>query len=264
MVTPIRKLFNQNFSREYMQVALLKNIVSSIAGQQATGIVDLLHDKKNVNEFLIAKKLKLTINQTRNILYKLADEGIVSFIRKKDKKKGGWYTYFWTLNVGKGLIKFREHLAKKLESLTEKLNLKKTERFYYCPSCNSESNEEVALLYQYTCPECGEVLQLKEKGKEIEQLEKEIAKINEILASLEQEIGIVTRKEQVVKVRKIKAEAKKKSKERAAKKRARELEFKKLKAKKNRKKNKNRKNRNKKKRKKRLSKFGRNLRKLFR
>ena len=43
---------------------------------------------KHVNEFIIAKKLDLTINQTRNVLYKLADEGLVSSIRKKDKKKG--------------------------------------------------------------------------------------------------------------------------------------------------------------------------------
>ena len=50
-------------------------------------IVDLLYGKANVNEFLIAKKLNVTINQARNILYKLGDEGLVSFIRKKDKKK---------------------------------------------------------------------------------------------------------------------------------------------------------------------------------
>lgn len=257
MVTGIRKVFNQIFLREYMQVGLLKSVVSSIAGQQASGIVDLLHDKKNVNEFLIAKKLKLTINQTRNILYKLADEGIVSFIRKKDKKKGGWYTYFWTLNVGKGLMRFREHLTKNIENLQSQLNLKRTERFYHCMNCNIESNEETALLYQYTCPECGEVLQLKDKGKEIEHLEREIAKMEEILKTVEQERGIVSKKEEVVKVRKQKAEAKKKAKERAIKKKKRELELKRLK-KKGKKKKVNRAAHNK-----RLRKFGKKLRKLF-
>jgi len=88
-----------------MQIKLLKDIVSSIVGQSSSKIVDLLYDKKNVNEFLIAKKLGLTINQTRNVLYRLADEGLVSFIRKKDNKKGGWYTYFWTLNSGKSFVK---------------------------------------------------------------------------------------------------------------------------------------------------------------
>src|SRR3989338_8342295 len=132
-----------------MQINLLKSIVASVAGSSASGIVDFLHKKKNVNEFLIAKKLKLTINQTRNLLYKLADEGIVSFIRKKDKKKGGWYTYFWTLNIGKGLFRLRDHLVKNINNMKAQMNTKKTERFYHCASCGLESNEENALLYQY-------------------------------------------------------------------------------------------------------------------
>jgi transcription initiation factor TFIIE subunit alpha len=215
--------------REYMQVNLLKSIVSSIAGQNSAGIVDLLHDKKNVNEFLIAKKLKLTINQTRNILYRLADEGIVSFVRKKDRKKGGWYTYFWTLNTGKGLLKFKDNLSKTIEGLKMQLATRRTERFYYCANCQIESNEESALLHQYTCPECGEVLQLKDKSKEIENLEKEISKLEAVLSNVDQEIGTITKKEGMAKARKMRAEEKKKSKERAAKKRKKQLEMKRAK-----------------------------------
>ena len=62
-----------------MQIKFLKDIVASVAGQPASKIVDLLYGKKNVNEFLISKKLGLTINQTRNVLYKLA----ASMIRKR-------------------------------------------------------------------------------------------------------------------------------------------------------------------------------------
>ena len=225
-----------------MQVELLKNIIASIAGQNASSIVNSLYNAKNVNEFVIAKKLKLTINQTRNILYRLADEGVVSFIRKKDRKKGGWYTYFWTLNTGKGLIKFRGNLQKEVEKLSNQLNLKKTERFYYCANCSIESNEETALIYRYTCPECGEVLQLKDKAKEVDALEKEIARLGKILESLEQEIGIITKKEEVVKARKRRAEDKKKTKERALKRKNRGLEAKKLKSKQGREKSMRKKN----------------------
>ena len=54
-----------------MQIKFLKSIVEHLINKQAIPIVDLLAGKKDVNEFLIAKKLGLTINQTRNILYKL-------------------------------------------------------------------------------------------------------------------------------------------------------------------------------------------------
>jgi len=70
-----------------MQVKLLHDLVEEMAGEDTGRIVDILFGKKDVNEFLIAKKMELTINQVRNILYKLSADGLVSFIRKKDGKK---------------------------------------------------------------------------------------------------------------------------------------------------------------------------------
>ncbi|HLC53162.1 MAG TPA: hypothetical protein VJK03_01340 [Candidatus Nanoarchaeia archaeon] len=199
-----------------MQVNLLKSIVASIAGSSATGIVDLLYNKKNVNEFLIAKKLKLTINQTRNILYRLADEGLVSFVRKKDSKKGGWYTYFWTLNSGKSLMKFRDHLMKMIEHLKQQLAQRRSARFFYCKNCNLEFSEEAALGNQYTCPECGEVLVLKDMQNEIVQYEKEIVRLQESLAKVREEVDVISHQEGKARERRIKAEQRKKSRERAA------------------------------------------------
>ena len=154
-----------------MNINLLKNIVSSIVGNSASGVVDILHDKKNVNEFIM-QKMNLTINQIRNILYKLSDEGFVSFVRKKDRKKGGWYTYYWTLNSGKSLLKFRDKLLKHAEQLTQQLALKKSGRYYHCKNCQIEYNEEQALNNNYNFPECGMVLEIKELSQEIIQLEK--------------------------------------------------------------------------------------------
>jgi transcription initiation factor TFIIE subunit alpha len=159
-----------------MQIKLLKTIVSSVAGQQASSIVDSLYEKKNVNEFLIAKKLALTINQTRNILYKLADEGLVSFTRKKDSKKGGWYTYFWTLNSGKSLQKFRDNLNREIDNMRQEITTKKSATYFYCVNCDLEFNEETALTHEYTCPECGEILQIRDVGVQVADIEKEILK----------------------------------------------------------------------------------------
>src|SRR3989338_3564282 len=99
----------------------LNEYISIVAGGGADKIVAILFKKKNVNEFLIAKKLSLTINQTRNILYKLADHGLVTFVRKKDKKKGGWYIYFWTLETGKSLVKFLETTTGQIAKLKNEL-----------------------------------------------------------------------------------------------------------------------------------------------
>lgn len=197
-----------------MQVKFLKQIISSIAGDKAPSIVDILYGKKNINEFIIAKKLGLTINQTRNILYSLGDQGLVSFIRKKDKKKGGWYTYFWTMNVGKGLLKHKENIEKELEGLRNLLSSRKTKKFYNCPGCNIEFNEENALLHNYACPECGEILGLKESSSEIQSIEVQVAKLEKELEDVSRELGEVMAGDEKIRTRRLKSEERKKQKER--------------------------------------------------
>jgi len=206
-----------------MQVDFLKDIVSDIAGESAVTIVDILYNKNNVNEFLISKKLDLTINQTRNILYKLSDEGLVSFIRKKDKKKGGWYTYFWTLDTGKALELLRTRVQEKLNRLTDDLNQKKVKRFYYDPEVDVEYTEEEALEQGFISPETGGVLELRDNFAFVEGLEREVVVLKRVLGELDIELGVVEKKDLKAKDRRLKLEAKKKLEKRreAARKRAR-------------------------------------------
>jgi transcription factor E len=159
-----------------MQVKFLKSIVEELINKPAAPIVDLLVGKKDVNEFLIAKKLNLTINQTRNILYKLSDYGLVSFIRKKDKRKG-WYIYFWTLNVHQALNLLEKKLKEELEQLNSQLKNRKEKRHYLCNTCSIEVTEEVALLNNFTCSECEEIYDLAESEGIVNQLQKRITKV---------------------------------------------------------------------------------------
>ncbi|MEK6855544.1 MAG: hypothetical protein AABX66_00120 [Nanoarchaeota archaeon] len=198
-------------------VVLLRNILTPYIGGSSIGLVEVLYDKKNVNEFLISKKLKLTINQTRNVLYKLSDEGLVSFVRKKDNKKGGWYTYFWTLNIGRCLEKYRESLIEGLRSLREQRDSKKNSRFYKCINCNIEFNEEQALNANYTCSECGEVLQVKDMMEIVAGLDKEITKLEVILVKVSAELEVIREEETKANLRKVKTNERKKKQERDAK-----------------------------------------------
>ena len=197
-----------------MQLDLLKEIVSNITGKAGEQILEVLYKKKNVNEFLIAKKLNLAINQTRNMLYKLSDKGMVSFIRKKDAKKGGWYTYFWNLDIKKSLELLKEQTLSNIEKLEEELRKKKNERFYYGPDSGLEYSEEDALENTFICPETGEVLQLKDNTTLITQLDIKISKLKLLIEEINREIEEITKKNTKKKERKANAEAKKKEKER--------------------------------------------------
>jgi len=202
-----------------MQIKFLKSIVEELINKPAAPIVDLLIGKKDVNEFLIAKKLELTINQTRNILYKLSDYGLVSFIRKKDKRKG-WYIYFWTLNVYQALNLLEKKLKEELEQLESQLKKRKEKRHYVCNTCSIEVTEEVALLNNFTCSECEEIYELSDNMQYINQLEKRIIKVK-------REIGLVSieKEKEGEKLEKKKAKKIKKAeyKRKAERKRNREL-----------------------------------------
>jgi len=200
---------------------LLKEIIVSIAGKSAEEIVDLLDGKKYINEFIVAKKLNLTINQTRNILYKISDQGLVSFIRKKDKRKG-WYTYFWKIEIMKSLEFLKGNILKKMEQVNHQIKSRETKEFYVCETCNIEFSEESALVHNFVCNECGKIVVRKDNSFTIKEYNKEIDKLKKELELVEEEYKVEKEKVDKIKARETKKEekAKEKAKEEEKKKRS--------------------------------------------
>ena len=204
---------------------LLKEVVSIVAGKTSEEIVGLLNTRKHVNEFLIAKKLDVTINQTRNILYKISNHGLVSNIGKKDKKKG-WYTYFWKIEILKALEFLKDHITKRISQMENRMKSRKTKRYYFCERCNIELGEENALLYDFTCQECGAILKLKDNTKLLKELGRNALKIKKELEDVEFEVlkeRAKLDKEKSSLIRKAKKEASEKRKKASAKRKATKL-----------------------------------------
>jgi len=166
---------------------LLKEVVANIVGAPGHDLAPLLHSKKYVNEFNIAKKLDMTINQVRNLLYRVADYGLVVYERKKDNKKG-WYTYFWKLDVLKSLVFLRKKVENKLNQTREMIKRREENKFYFCETCNVEMSEESALLYEFTCDECGGLLELKDDTKLLRGLRKRATQMSNKLEEIDYEI----------------------------------------------------------------------------
>ena len=166
---------------------LLKEIVVITVGKQAEEIADLLNSNKHQNEFIIAKKMGITINQTRNILYKVSDFGLVSSERKKDKKKG-WYTYFWRFEIMKCLEFLKNLLLENKMEIQKEIDLRKKTNYYVCDLCNLEFGEDEALLMNFTCDECGDLFKTKDNSKLIRELKKKLEKIDERMVFIDIEI----------------------------------------------------------------------------
>ncbi|MBU2503820.1 MAG: hypothetical protein KJ879_02085 [Nanoarchaeota archaeon] len=194
----------------------LKEVITIVVGKNAEEIVEFLDTKKHVNEFIISKKLDLTINQTRNILYKISDQGLVSSIRKKDKRKG-WYTYFWKIEVLKSLEFLRNDLMKKIEQLENQVRSRETKRFYVCDTCHIEITEENALSNNFTCNECGSIFVFKDNTKILKEMKRALEKLKNDLGLVDNEISIESKKVEVGKMKVINKEEKEKKKVRETK-----------------------------------------------
>lgn len=193
----------------------LEEVIYIVVGKQGEGLVNLLDGNKYVNEFLIAKKLDITINQARNILYKVSDYGLVSSIRKKDKKKG-WYTYFWKIEVLKCLEYLRGEILKREEQIRNQIKSRESKVFYVCNRCNIELNEENAMLHDFACVECGEVFSIKDNEKLLKELSKNLQKFEDKLKEVDVEIQKERDKIEKIKQKDIKKEQKEKKEKRDA------------------------------------------------
>ncbi len=195
----------------------LEEVIVDIAGKQAEEMIGLLDTPKYINEFLVAKKLDITVNQVRNMLYKLSDHGIVSHMRKKDKRKG-WYTYFWKIEILKSLELLKEIFKKKISQINQQIKNREVKVFYICKRCSVEFTEENALLQNFTCSECGDIFEIKDNSKLLRELRKNLAKYERKLSLIDEEIGKEKEKIEKKKVRIIKKEEKIKAKKKIAKK----------------------------------------------
>ncbi|MEK6760309.1 MAG: hypothetical protein AABX93_00105 [Nanoarchaeota archaeon] len=205
-----------------MKREFVKDAISTVIGKQGEEIVNFLDPDKYINEFLVAKKLDLNINQTRNLLYKLSEHSLVSSTRKKDKKKG-WYTYFWKLETLRILEFLRDILKKKIEQISNQIESREMKTFYICERCNIEYNEENALLHDFTCNECGSVFAVKDNSKVVREFKKNLEKLQNEISIIDGEIRGEKDKGDKRKFKEIKKEENEKIRKRLEKKKERDL-----------------------------------------
>jgi transcription initiation factor TFIIE subunit alpha len=152
---------------------LMYDVTSKVVGDDAVSVVKNIYGKKDVSEFEIADSINSDINRARNILYRLYNNNIVSFMKKKDRIKG-WYVYFWTLNKKRFGDLANELEQKKIEILQRQIDREKDGVFYKCDNNCIRLNFETAFDFNFRCPECNEILDSEDNSTKINLLEREL------------------------------------------------------------------------------------------
>jgi transcription initiation factor TFIIE subunit alpha len=146
--------------------------------------VILLKDKKNVSEFKLAEKLKIGVNQVRNMLYRINEYNLVYYTRKKDKKKG-WYIYYWTFDDKEANNLIRTMKKKKLQRLKDKVKNEVGGTFFVCTEGCVRMDYADALENGFVCSECGTRLVQLENQKYIDSLNEQVRVLEADLAEPE-------------------------------------------------------------------------------
>ena len=156
---------------------LIEHVVTELVGEEALPIIFYLRGKTRISEFIIAEELDLEIHKTRNLLYRLLENNVVFFHRKKDKIKG-WYICYWDFNE-----KIIPYLAdkirqNKLTKLQERLNREEQGQFYLCRNACARMDFEKAIEFNFKCPECGEIMNIQDNSRTIEFLKERINELS--------------------------------------------------------------------------------------
>jgi transcription initiation factor TFIIE subunit alpha len=159
-----------------LPLKVVEDVVSEIVGTEVLPVVRALRSRQNVSELQLASQLKREVNNVRSMLYKLYEASLVSFTRKKDKKKG-WYIYYWTFSPGRLAFLMEEIKRKKMDRLRERLGRERAGTFFSCTNRCVRLDFDQATSFAYKCPECGELLNQEDNASRIAELEKQIAEL---------------------------------------------------------------------------------------
>lgn len=160
---------------------MISEVIGELLGEHGMEIALFIKANPKASEFVIAKKMKLDIHHTRSMLYKLFENNLATFERKKDRQKG-WYITYWEFfpdNIGH-IYKKLQH--QKLDKLRDRLEKEEGTGYYMCKNACTRMDFDKAVEFNFKCPECSELMNPMDNKRTIEF-------INEKITDLKKEIA---------------------------------------------------------------------------
>ena len=162
--------------RKKITAELIKHVVTELVGEEALPIIFYLRGKKQISEFIIAEELDMEIHMVRNLLYRLLEFNIVSFIRKKDRIKG-WYICYWDFNEHMIPYLAEKIRLSKIAKLKERLEREQRHTFYMCRNACVRMPFEKSMEFNFKCPECGELMHEQDNTRTREFIQEQLREL---------------------------------------------------------------------------------------
>jgi transcription initiation factor TFIIE subunit alpha len=159
----------------------LMKVAALFGGDEAVTVVNILKNKSEATDEMLANESTVRLNTVRKILYKLYDHGLVSCTRVRDEKTG-WFIFYWKLQTDQLDAFIRSRKRRVLEKLRHKLAYETNHSFFVCKKCGDvRVTFEEAMESSFRCSKCGGQLENSDNAPVVEFLEKRIKQIEDEL-----------------------------------------------------------------------------------
>lgn len=155
---------------------LIYDVVSDFLGEEAAEVIIFLKGKEKTSEFEVAKFLKRDVQYARTLLYKLYENNLAVFEKRKDRQKG-WYVTYWDFYPDNIPFLYKKLKKEKIEKLTERLKKEEENDFYMCKNACVRMDFDKAFDFNFKCPECGQLMNPIENKRTIEFIKEKIEEI---------------------------------------------------------------------------------------
>ncbi len=171
-----------------MELNLTREFLTVISGEFGPEVVKIcLKKNKDLTDEEIGKHVPLKITEIRTILNRLHYRGIAAYNKRKSPK-AGWYSYTWTINSKRIAELILEQYSEEVEKLEQKLSYEQNYTMFACPKKCAPQPFEVAIEYQFKCPECGETMNEWDNKRMTKMTQEKIDSLKTDIQNLEKQV----------------------------------------------------------------------------
>ncbi len=167
----------------------VKLFLKAAAGENAPAMAHKLLSP--ISDEALAEKCSLRAADTRMMLNKLHNMGIIDYNRSKDKDSG-WYYYAWFLRADKLLETYVTKKRNDLEDIERRLENNEVYNLYLCGSCEQTFDFDRAAELLYHCPLCEGIMDRGSSDEDFDKMKKIAINIKKEISDVQKEFKAVS------------------------------------------------------------------------
>jgi transcription initiation factor TFIIE subunit alpha len=171
--------------KDLLSFSITQDFLKNVAGDYAFDVVKTCQKKgKEITDEEIGKDVKIKITEIRAVLNRLHYRGIACYNKSRNQKTG-WYSYTWGIKTKRIAELLLEQYAEEIQKLDKKKQFEKDYALFSCQKNCSNIPFEVAVEYQFKCPDCGDTMEAVDKQKSSKEVNKRIKTLQEEAKEIE-------------------------------------------------------------------------------